>query len=49
MHLDEVENPFLELVKHADLHVMEEVRLREFAHNTANMSKHFDLSVDIAR
>ena len=38
MGLHEVENPLLEVVKHADLHCMEEVGLREVSHDTGNMS-----------
>ena len=49
MRLHEVENPLLEVVKHADLHCMEEVGLREIAHNTGNMSKHVESSVNMAR
>ena len=49
MCLHEVENPLLEVVKHADLHCMEEVGLWEVAHNTGNMSKHVESSVDMAR
>ena len=37
--LYEVENQHLEVVKHADLHCMEEVGHREIAHNTGNISK----------
>jgi hypothetical protein len=44
-----VENPLLEVVKHADLHCREEVGLREAAHNTGNMSKHIESSVIMAR
>jgi len=47
--LQEVENPLLEVVKHADLHGMEEVGLREVAHHTGNMSKHIESSVITAR
>ena len=47
--LHEVENPLLEVVKHADLHCMEEVGLRETAHNTGNMSKQVESSVNMAR
>jgi hypothetical protein len=46
MGLHEVENPLLEVVKHTDLHCMEEVGLREVAHDTANMSIHVESSVD---
>jgi hypothetical protein len=44
----EVENPVLEVVKHADLHCMEEDRLREVAHNTADVSKYVQSSVIMA-
>ena len=44
-----MENPLLQVVKHADLHCMEEVGLREVAHNTGNMSKHIECSVNIVR
>jgi hypothetical protein len=47
--LHEVENPLLEVVKHADLHCMEEVELREVAHDTGNMSNNVESSVDMAR
>jgi hypothetical protein len=49
VRLHEVENPLLEVVKHADLHCMEEVGLREIAHNTENMSKYVESLVNIAR
>jgi hypothetical protein len=45
----EVENPLLEVVTHAVLHCMGEVRLREVTHNTGNMSKHVESLVDIAQ
>jgi hypothetical protein len=48
MRLDKVENPLLEVVKHADLHSMEEVGLREVAHNTGNMAKHVESSLNMA-
>jgi len=44
-----VENPSLEVVKHADLHFMEEVGLREITYDTGNMSKHVESSVNMAR
>jgi hypothetical protein len=44
-----VENPLLEVVKHAELHCMEEVGLQEVPHDTGNMSKHVESSVDMAR
>jgi hypothetical protein len=49
MHLHDVENSLLEVVKHADLHCMEEVGLREVTHNTGNMSKHVEFSVNMAQ
>jgi hypothetical protein len=49
MRLHEVENPSLEVVKHADVHCMEEVGLREVAHNTWNMSKHCESPVTMAQ
>jgi hypothetical protein len=49
VRLHEVENPLLEVVKHADLHCMEEVGLREVAHDTGNMSTHIESSVDMVR
>jgi len=48
MRLHEVENPLLEVVKNADLHCMGEVGLREVAHDTGNMSKHVESSVNMA-
>jgi hypothetical protein len=44
-----VENALLEAVKHADLHCMEEVGLREVAHDTGSVLKHVESSVDMAR
>ena len=49
MRLHEVENQLVEVVKHADLHCMGEVRLREVAHDTGNMSKNAESSVNMAR
>jgi hypothetical protein len=49
MHLHEVEYPLLEVIKLADLHCLEKVWLREVAHDTGNMSKHLDSSVNMAR
>jgi len=49
MCLHEVENPLLEVIKHADLHCMEEVGLREVAPDTGNMSKHVESSVNMAQ
>jgi hypothetical protein len=48
MCLHEVENPLLEVVKHADLHCIEKVRLREVAHNTQNKLKFVESSVKMA-
>ena len=47
MRLHKVENPLLEVVKHADQHCMEEVGLQEVAHDTGNLSKHVESSVDM--
>ena len=38
MRLRSVENPLLEVVKHADLNCMEDVGLGEVAYDTGNMS-----------
>jgi len=48
MPVHEVANPFLEEVKHADQHCMEEVGLREVTHNSGNMSKHVKSFVYVA-
>ena len=47
MGLHEVENPLLEVVKHADLVHMEEVGLWEVTHDTLNMVKHIGCLVNI--
>jgi len=47
VRLHEVENPLLEVVKHADLHSMEEVGLREVTHDTRNMSKNIESLVNM--
>jgi hypothetical protein len=44
-----VENPLLEVVKHADLHCMKEVGLGEVTHNTGNVSKHVDSLVNMVQ
>jgi hypothetical protein len=44
-----VENPLLEVVKHADLHCVKKVRLREGTHNAGNVSKHVESAVNVAR
>jgi len=44
-----MENPLLEVVKHANLHRMEKVVLREFAHNAGNMSNNVESSVNMAQ
>ena len=49
MCLHEMENPLLEVINHADLHCMEQVRLQEVAHDTGNMSKQVQSSVTMAR
>jgi hypothetical protein len=47
MRFHDVENPIVEVVKHANLHCMEEVGLREGAHDTGNMLKHGEFSVNM--
>jgi len=49
VHLHEVENPLLEVVKHANPHYMKKVTLWEVAQHTGNMSKHIEFSLDKAR
>jgi len=49
VRLLEVENPHLEVAKHADLHCMEEVGLRKVTHDTDNMSKNVASSGNMAR
>ena len=44
-----VVNQLLKVVKHSDLHCMEEVGLREVAHKTGNVLKHVESSVNMAR
>jgi DNA-directed RNA polymerase specialized sigma24 family protein len=44
-----VENPLLEVVKHADLHCVEEVRHREVASDAGTMLKNVESLVDMAR
>jgi len=44
----EVENPLQEVIKHADLHWMKEVGLREVAHDTGNMSEHVESLVNMS-
>jgi len=48
VHLHEVENPLLEVVKQADLHCMGEVGHREVAHDAGNLSKPGESSVNMA-
>ena len=49
MHLDDVENPLLEVVQHADQHCMEKIGLQVVAHNTGNMSKHGESLVNMVQ
>jgi hypothetical protein len=49
LRLHAVENPLLEVVKHADLHCMEEVVVREVTHDTGNSSKPVESSVNMGR
>jgi hypothetical protein len=48
VRLHEVENLILEVVKHANLHCIEEVGLREITENSGNLSKHVESSVNMA-
>ena len=48
MGLREVQNPTLVVVKYAVLHCIEEHGLREVAHDTGNISKQCESSVDMA-
>ena len=49
MRLHEVENPVLLMVKHANLHCMEEVGLQEVAYDTGNQLKQVESSVNMVR
>jgi len=49
VRLHKVQNPLLEVVKHADLHCMDEVGLQQVAHDTWNLSKQVGSLVNIAR
>ena len=49
VRLHDVDNTLLKVVLHADLHWMEEVGLREIAHNTGNMSKQVESWLDMPR
>jgi len=47
VHLREVQNPPLEVIKYADLHCMEKVGLWEGAHDGWNMLRHVESSVNM--
>ena len=47
MRLQQVDNPLLKLLKHANLHFMKEVGLLEVPHETGNMLKQVESSVHI--
>jgi hypothetical protein len=49
VRLYELPNPLLEVFKHTDLHCMEEVGLREVAHDLGTISKDFESSVNVAQ
>ena len=49
MRLRVVENPLLEVLKHADLDCMEEVELWAFAHSTRNVSKFVEYMANMMR
>jgi hypothetical protein len=44
-----MENPLLEVVKHADRHCMEEIGRTDVTHDTGNMPKDVESSVIMAR
>jgi hypothetical protein len=43
----EVENLLLQVIKHADLHGLEEVGHLEVTHDTGNMSEHLESSLNM--
>jgi cellobiose-specific phosphotransferase system component IIA len=45
----EMEYPLLEVIKHANQHLMETFRLDEIAHNIWTLSKYIELSVKMAQ
>jgi len=47
VRLHKQKNPLLKVVKHADVHCMEKVGLREVTHDTGNMSKHIQSLVNM--
>jgi len=49
VRLYELENPVLEVFKHASLHCMEEVGLREVSHDKGNIWKHVEISGNMAQ
>jgi two-component sensor histidine kinase len=49
MRLPEVKNPLLEVIKHADLHCMEEVGLQEVTHDTENLLKMVESLVNMTQ
>jgi hypothetical protein len=49
VHPHEVENALPEVGQHGDLHCMEEIELREEAHNAGNVSKDIKSSANMAR
>jgi hypothetical protein len=49
LRLHEGDNLPLEVVKHADLHCIKEVSLKEVAHNSGKMSRYVETSVNMAQ
>jgi hypothetical protein len=47
VHLDNVDNLLQELWRHADLHCMDEVGLSKETHDTGNIMKHGESSVNM--
>jgi hypothetical protein len=49
IRLHDVDHPLMVVVKHADLHCIEEVGLRAATYDTRNKLKHFESSVTMMR
>jgi hypothetical protein len=49
VRLDEVDHPLREVIKHTELNGMEEVELREVPHDSGNLLKQVETSVNMVR
>jgi len=49
VRLHQLDNPLAEVVKDAEMHCMEKAGFREVNHDTENMSKHIESSVNMMR